>query len=208
MKQAVIFDPPHGMDTPGKRSPDGEHRECLWGRERIVKVVNNIIAVKYLGFDPLYPFLYTENEPGLTTRVKKYNEISKDYDNTFVLSIHNDAFGNDWSNPTGISVWTSKGETSSDKYATSLFNHLESKYPNEKMRPANWLSEKEKNIDPDWEANFTILAGNSKIKPNYDSVLLEFLFQTNKEDVKKLQNPIHNEYFEDMITEWIFKTFR
>lgn len=205
MSQALILDPAHGKNTAGKRSPDGEHREYLWSRERIANIVNNILSVKELNFDLYYPFLYNENEPGLTNRVLKYNDIAKDYDKTFMLSLHNDAYkdGSTWEDPNGISVWTSKGDDDSDSYATSLFNYLKSKFPNDRFRSANWLSEKEKTKDPDWEANFTVLAGNRAIKPNYDAVLLEWRFQTNIEDVKKLMNKVHNEHLEDMLTEWI-----
>lgn len=207
MKQAVILDPAHGKDTPGKRSPNWEHREYLWSRERIAGIVNKVLQ-KELNFDLHYPFLYEKNEPGLTNRVLKYNEIASGYDKTFMLSIHNDAFGNDWSKPHGISVWTSKGETKSDTYATSLFNHLTHCYIGEKFRAANWVTEYEDKSDPDWEANFTVLAGNSKVKPNYDGVLLEYLFQTNIKDVEKLMDRQKNKIFEINITNWLLNEFK
>lgn len=209
MRRALILDPAHGKDTAGKRSPDGLHREYLWSRSRIATIVNELLKINNLNFDLYYPFLYNENEVGLTNRVLKYNEISKAYDNTFMLSIHNDAFGKGatWETPHGVSVWTSKGEDNSDPYATSLFNFLKVRYPNQKFRSAYWRNEHEKIKDPDWEANFTVLAGNRKVKPTYDAVLLEWLFQTNKEDVKSLMNKKHNEYFEDMMVLWITNTF-
>lgn len=209
MRQSIILDPAHGKDTPGKRSPDGKHREYLWSRERIIGIVKNILVVENLGFDLYYPFLYSDNEPGLTNRVKKYNDIAKDYDKTFVLSLHNDAenpktcneYG--WGKANGAAVWTSKGQDNSDILATDWFNFKNTKYPNQHFRKALW-----EGGDPDYEQDFTILAGNKKVKPNYDSFLIEWLFQTNKEDVKKLINPIHNEYFEDVLTDWIKQTFR
>lgn len=206
--RTIILDVAHGIDAPGKRSPDGKHLEYVWSRNRVAKIYDNIHKSKNkITFDIFTPFLNEINEAGLINRVKKYNDIAKNYDATFVLSLHNDAFGDNWSKPHGVSVWTSKGETMSDKYATSLYNYLINVYPNEKFRSTNWLNEHEINKDPDWEANFTILAGNKYIKPLYDAVLLEWLFQTNKEDVKKLMNPIHNEYFEDMMTNWLINTF-
>lgn len=208
MKKAIILDPAHGEDTPGKRSPDGFHREYIWSRERISKIALNILSIENLGFELFYPFLNYENEPGLSNRVKHYNEIAKDYDSTFMLSIHNDAYGDGWGKPRGISVWTSKGDDESDPIATDLFQFLKMHYPNDKFRSANWLSEDEKTKDPDWEANFTVLAGNKNIKPNYDAVLLEWRFQTNKQDVELLKNAVHNTYFEDMVTEWIVNYFK
>lgn len=209
MSKAIILDPAHGKDTLGKRSPDGIHREYLWSRERIINIVNNLLSIKNLGFDLFYPFLYNENEPGLTNRVIKYNEISKDYDNTLVIPIHNDAENpktcafDGWGKANGVAVWTSKGQNNSDIIAADWFNFMKGKYPNQYFRKAMWEGN-----DPDYEADFTILAGNSKIKPNYDAFLIEWLFQTNREDVKKLINPIHNKYFEDMIFDWILKTFK
>jgi N-acetylmuramoyl-L-alanine amidase len=201
MKQALILDPAHGKDTPGKRSPDGKHREYLWSRERLINIINNILPIQSLGFDLYYPFLYHENEPGLTTRGGvKYNSISKDYDNTLVISLHNDAFGDgsEWTKPFGNSVWTSKGQDESDKYATDWYNYFKSKYPND-----NWRGSYYSDDDPDKEEDFTILAGNKRFKPLYKSFLIEWGFQTNKDDVSKLLNPKHNEYFEDMMSEYL-----
>jgi len=206
MKIAVVLDPAHGKDTAGKRSPDGLHREYLWSRERIANIVDNVLK-EDIKFNLYYPLLYEENEIGLTNRVKKYNDIAKDYDFTFGLSIHNDAYGKGWSSPNGTSVWTSRGDTKADNYATSLFNHLQNVYPNDKFRSAWWMSKGELTRDPDWEADFTILAGNNYVKPLYHMILLERLFQTNKEDVKKLSSKVHNEYFEDMISNWLVTTF-
>lgn len=209
MKQALILAAPHDKFTPGKRSPDGKHREYLWGREIIIGIINDILPIKNLGFDLYYSFLYDEHEPSHTNRVLKYNDIAKNYDNTLVIPIHNDAENpktcdpDGWGKANGAAVWTSKGQDNSDILATDWFTFMQGKYPNQHFRKAMW-----EGGDPDYEANFTVLAGNSKVTPDYDSFLIEWLFQTNKEDVKKLQNPIHNEYFKDMMVGWILKTFR
>jgi N-acetylmuramoyl-L-alanine amidase len=208
MNRALIWDPAHRRDTAGKRSPDGKHREYLWSRERIGKITDNINKVKHLKFDQYYPFLLDFYAPERTERVKKYNDIAKDYDQTLVISIHNDAenpktCGSDgWGKANGAAVWTSRGQDNSDILATNWFNFMKSRYPNQKFRRAMW-----EGGDPDYEANFTILAGNKYIKPLYDAFLIEWLFQTNREDVEKLMNPKHNLYFEDMNTEWVLNTF-
>ncbi len=60
-KQAIIFDPPHGKETPGKRSPDNSHIEYLWGRSRIIGVINRILLLEKqkgrFNFDMYYPLL-------------------------------------------------------------------------------------------------------------------------------------------------------
>ena len=203
MKQAIILDPAHGKDTPGKRSPDGIHKEYFWSRERIANIVNNVLKSS-CNCNLFYPFLYHMNEPGLINRVKKYNYIAKDFDETLVISLHNDAENpkncdkDGWGKANGAAVWTSKGQDKSDIYATDWYNFMTSRYPNQHFRKQTW-----QDGDADYEADFTILAGNKNVKPNYNAILIEWLFQTNKEDVSKLMNPIHNEYFEDMMTEWI-----
>jgi len=212
MKKVIILDAAHGKNTPGKRSPDGRHQEWIWSRERCFNIRKNLI-IKNPNFDIFSPFCQYSNEPGLSLRVQRYNEIVKDYDFSFVLSLHNDAERiencdtDGWGKARGSSVWTSRGEDESDPIATSLFNYFKVMYPNDKFRAAYWLSEKEKIKDPDWEANFTILAGNDKVKPNYLANLLEWKFQTNRDDVEALLNPKQNEYFEDKITEWLIGQF-
>lgn len=200
MSNALILDPAHGKNTAGKRSPDGLHREYLWSRTRIINFVNVLLKARGLDYELFYPFLYSENEPGLTTRGLKYNSISKDYDNTLVISLHNDAFGDGskWTKPYGNSIWTSKGQDASDKYATDWYNYFKSKYPND-----NWRGSYYHDDDPDKEEDFTILAGNSKFTPTYKAFLIEWGFQTNIGDVEKLINPIHNEYFEDMMVNYL-----
>lgn len=200
MKQALILDPAHGKNTLGKRSPDGLHREYLWSRARIINWVNYLLKIERLNFELFYPFLYSENEPGLTTRGLKYNSIAKDYDNTLVISLHNDAFGDgsEWTKPYGNSVWTSKGQDESDKYATDWYNYFKLKYPND-----NWRGSYYNDDDPDKEEDFTILAGNKNFTPIYKSFLIEWGFQTNKNDVEKLMNPKHNEYFDDMMENYL-----
>ena len=46
MKKAVILDPAHGKNSPGKRSPDQRHKEYFWSRGRIAEIVNEILKVK------------------------------------------------------------------------------------------------------------------------------------------------------------------
>jgi len=87
----LILDVAHGKNVSGKRSPDGEHREYLWSRNQIKKLMHRFISISNLPFYFHAPFLDYENEPGLIKRVIEYNRITKAYDKTFMLSLHNDA---------------------------------------------------------------------------------------------------------------------
>lgn len=186
----LIFDPAHGKDVKGKRSPDGRHEEWLWSRNCIRSVMYDVLETNDLTFNVHAPYLSYTNEPGLTTRVRKYNELTED--NTLMLSIHNDASPlyicdkDGWGEPNGIAFWTSKGETKADKWVDFMIERFEVMMPNEHFRKAFWLGEGEKVKDADYEANFTVLAGNSVVKPKYEGILMEVLFQNNRKDVEKL----------------------
>ena len=120
-ENVLIFDPAHGKDTAGKRSPDGLHREYLWSRERLLCIISNILE-KGISWEVYYPFVYHEDEPGLINRVIKYNDIAKDYKESLVISLHNDAWGEGWTKPNGASIWTNKGQDKSDVYAQDWFD--------------------------------------------------------------------------------------
>jgi N-acetylmuramoyl-L-alanine amidase len=82
-------------------------------------------------------------------------------------------------NARGWSVYTTKGLTNSDKYATIFFDEANRLLPSygQKLR-ADWSDG-----DPDWEENFTIL-----YKARCPAILTENLFYDNKEDLKFLQS--------------------
>ena len=186
----LIFDPAHGKDVKGKRSPDGLHEEWKWSRSCIRSVMYDILETPELTFNVHSPYLSYTNEPGLTTRVRKYNELTED--KTIMLSLHNDASPpylcdkDGWAEPNGIAFWTSKGDTLADRCVNFMFERFKVMMPNQQFRTAYWLGEKEKVKDPDYEADFYVLAGSEKLRPKYEGILMEVLFQNNREDVKKL----------------------
>jgi N-acetylmuramoyl-L-alanine amidase len=210
----LILDPAHGKNVKGKCSPNGEHKEYLWSRYQIRDLMRNSIYDKNCPYIPDIPFLDYENEPGLTDRVKMYNSRCKQYDNCLVLSLHNDAnpksicdnegFGQGH----GIAFWTSKGETKADRYAEFMYTEFKKLMPKEHFRTAYWLSEKEIIKDVDYEADFTILAGNNHIEPRYEAILIEVLFQNNREDLKKLLNSDWNNMFNNALRMVLYKLFK
>jgi N-acetylmuramoyl-L-alanine amidase len=171
----IILDPAHGKDTPGKGSPCGTHKEWSWSRALIARLTP---LLRQAGFDVILSNTQ-EVEIGLNNRVKEMNRHS----DAFVLSLHNNAagMGNEWKNARGFSVWTTKGKTKSDNFATIIYNKIRKAMPDLPFRTDF------SDGDPDWEANFTVLTSR------HPSVMLEWMFQDNKEDLKIIQDPEMNE---------------
>lgn len=189
-KPIILLDPAHGEETPGKRSPDGNHREYLWSRQRCKSLYEKLTDLGYIVFitNP------TVNEIGINKRKEIANKIVEKVDSDVLLiSLHNDAFGEEWTDITGYSVYTSKGATKSDLFADILMKEFMLDFPELKARPE--LSDK----DLDREENFTVLMGN------YSAVLVEWLFQNNKKDVKVINDPESIIKFENCIIKAILK---
>ncbi|MPM07433.1 hypothetical protein SDC9_53739 [bioreactor metagenome] len=167
----IILDDAHGNNVPGKCSPDLSHREWQWSQFYMMKLQEHLQSI---GYTVIYN-APEETEPGLLVRVRRMNQVSSP---AFVLSLHNNAAGmGDWMNAQGYSVWTTKGITRSDSCATILFNNLRLFIPDLKFRRD--LTDG----DPDYESNFTVLMSK------HPSVLLEFMFQDNIEDLQLIENP-------------------
>ena len=199
----IILDPAHGKDTPGKRSPDGRLEEWKWSRDRIAAIFLKLDQ-EAKGFDVAIPLMGFSNEPGLHYRVDSYNQYRLQYKTVIVLSLHVDAFGTGkiWMDPNGFTIFTSRGETDADDYATIIGQALKRQLPEERWRFDFGLSRNEMVRDLDREANFTILAGYKRPdgtwqNPKYHGILIENNFMTNRHDVKKLLDPEWNEKLEE-----------
>lgn len=191
---AVILGTAHLGTTPGKRSPDGQFRECMYSRE-IVKLIKEELEkegiVTYIDYLDLEPNSYMksssykqEQSKELQWRVNYVNNIcnSKDPSNFIYVSVHVNAAGADgqWKNARGWCVYTSPGKTKSDTLATCLFNRAKSILPNDNK---NYVRSDFSDGDPDYESNFYVLT-----KTKCPAVLTENLFQDNKQDVQYLQS--------------------
>lgn len=195
----LILDPAHGKDVPGKESPDGTHQEWKWSRQRIHSIFYDLEnAAK--GFDVAVPYLRFDNEPGLRQRVDYYNYLADQYKISIMISLHNDAFGNTWTTPRGFTIFTSRGDTDADLYATAIGTELKRMLPDERWRFDYGLSRDEVKRDLDREANFTVLAGyreGQEWRPTrYDGILIENLFMTNRDDLKNLKDDKWNQDLE------------
>ncbi|CAK0762989.1 N-acetylmuramoyl-L-alanine amidase [Gammaproteobacteria bacterium] len=189
-KLTVILDPAHGEDVAGKRSPDGLHREYKWSRD----LINKFLAPKLVanGFYVVCTNT-TQNEIGLMKRVHNADAIPGN--NKILLSLHNNAagMGDKWYTARGVCIYTSKGTTKSDDYATKIYYQLKKDFPELSFRSDV------QDGDPDYEENFTILYTKCP------AMLLEFLFQDNKDDVKLLQDEIITKRLSDSLVTILIK---
>ena len=171
----VLIDAGHGIDTLGKRSPDGAFREYLWNRE-VSELLYGLLEEN--GYD--VDMVVTEtNDIPLKTRVRRVNEVCSllGAKNVLLLSIHSNACGNgeSWMNARGWSAYTTKGVTESDKVASCLYDAFEEEFTDRKIRKD--LSDG----DADWEEDFYIIK-----KASCPAVLLENFFYDNKEECQWL----------------------
>ena len=115
----ILIDNGHGVETPGKRSPDGRFREYAYTRLIASGVVQHLI---YRGFDAerLVPEI---TDVPLKERVRRVNQWCRELgqENVCLVSVHVNAAGNSgWHNAIGWSCYTSKGQTAGDRLADSL----------------------------------------------------------------------------------------
>ena len=166
----VVLDPAHGEETPGKRSPDGRFREYLWSRMIIEKLSEKLDDAGFC----VRETNTSKKEIGLSNRAGVCNMING---KKILISIHSNAAGNgvEWKTATGFSVYTTKGKTKSDKVAEVLMNGFIKDFPELKARID--MSDGDK----DTEENFTVIQ-----KANCPAVLIEWMFQDNKDDVEIL----------------------
>ena len=167
----ILIDPGHGIDTPGKRSPDGLFREYLWNRQVADLILEGLVSA---GVDASLVVTET-NDVSLRNRVNRVNTICNRVgaSNVLLVSIHANAAGNGsaWMNAKGWSCYTSKGKTKSDQVAECLYDAFEEEFQDRKIRKD--MSDG----DRDWEENFYVLE-----KSKCPAVLLENFFYDNREE--------------------------
>lgn len=173
----ILIDNGHSRQTPGKRSPlfdDGVTRFYEWEYNRkIARELHKRLCAEGICNVLLVP--EDDYDVPLTERANRANKYGKD---SLFISIHINAFGdgNEWNSARGWSVYTSKGNTRSDKIATVFWNEARKALP---MQVS--LRQDTSDGDPDIESNFTVLT-----KTTMPAILTENLFMTNRDDVKVL----------------------
>lgn len=188
-----LIDAGHGIDTPGKRSPDGSFLEYLWNRQVADLVHTKLYA---MGFESDLVVTETNDIP-LRTRAMRVNKICDQIGakNVILVSIHSNAagMGKTWMNAKGWSCYTSPGKTRSDDLAESMYDSFSKAFPDKKMRRD--LSDG----DSDQEANFYIIT-----KTKCPAVLLENFFYDNQEECAWLLQDQTKEKIADAIVVGLF----
>ena len=173
----ILIDNGQGHDTPGKRSPDGKFREYAYNREIAKHIVADLID---RGHDAEL-IVPEDNDISLEERVRRVNKIclASDPSCVILVSVHVNAAGDGskWTNATGWSAYTCKGQTASDKLAECLYEAATKNFPDRRIRTDY------SDTDPDWEENFYIL--RHSLCP---AVLTENFFMDNKSDLEYLQS--------------------
>ena len=174
----ILIDNGHGIQTKGKRSPDGKFLEYAYTREIARQVVTEL---KNKGYDAelLVP---EEDDIPLSERVRRTNAHCQAFGktNVILISIHVNAAGDGtkWMNATGWSCYTCKGQTESDRLADCLYKAAVQILKNQVIR-----TDYARDGDADWEENFYIL--RHSLCP---AVLTENFFMDNRDDLEYIQS--------------------
>jgi len=178
-----LFDNGHGgiidgvYQTAGKRSPVWDDGTVLYEGEFNRAIVNRLMDLcDKAGIDCIN-LVDTQEDVSLSKRTEKANDIfrqqrDKDGKSCIYVSVHANGFSQESAH--GWGVYTSEGETKSDKIATILFNKAQNEFPDEKMRKDT------KDGDVDKEANFWVLR-----KTVMSAILSENFFMTNYSNCHK-----------------------
>lgn len=168
----VILDNGHGVNTPGKCSPDKSLLEYKWAREIVDRLMTEFakLGIKSVKLVP-------ENiDIPLKERVRRANQIYRENGKQAILiSIHCNAAGADgkWHTANGWSVFVAQNASSNSKrLAKGLYEQAE-----KKGLKGNRSVPKEKY----WVQSLAMCRDT-----NCPTVLTENMFQDNKEDVALL----------------------
>ena len=173
----ILIDNGHGIQTKGKRGPDGKFIEATYTREIARRVVADL---KDRGYNAELLVPKTQDIP-LSERVRRINAHCQALGkhNVILISIHVNAAGNgsQWLNASGWSVFTCSGQTESDKLAECLCESAIKNFHGRRIRTD--ISDG----DMDWEEGFYILR-----KSWCPAVLTENFFMDNHSDLEYLQS--------------------
>ena len=173
----ILIDNGHGIQTKGKRSPDGQLLEYAYARDLATQIVK-ILKSRGYNSELLVP---EDDDIPLSERVRRTNAHCQvlGKTNVILISIHVNAAGDgsQWMNATGWSCYTCKGQTQSDTLANCLYEAAIKNFPGKRIRTDY------SDNDPDWEENFYLLRKTLCV-----AVLSENFFIDNHSDLEYIQS--------------------
>jgi len=173
----VILDNGHGFNTAGKCSPVWADQSQLFEWEFNRDVVRRIYNKLEAAGISCTILVREARDISLKTRIERANAIYKAYPRSFLVSIHGNAGGG-----SGWEVYTSPGETESDKIATHIYQLAKIYLPDYRLR------HDDSDGDPDKENDFAILT-----KTLCPAVLTENLFYDNEKECRFMMSDFGRE---------------
>ena len=202
----IVLGTPHRLREPGKTSPDGRLRECVYGREIVTRVARSLRVKGYnvaIDYEPLdlpenmwSENCRTERARELAMRVATVNGLcsQKGAGNVMYVSIHVNASGNDgqWHQPHGWQVLVgTKASARSKMLAGCLLDAA---------RESGLATRLPKPGQKYWPQDIMVL--NKTACP---AVLTENLFQDNEDDVSFLLSDEGKSVITELHVEGIIK---
>jgi N-acetylmuramoyl-L-alanine amidase len=160
-KLSVVLDPGHGVETPGKRSPDNSLMEYAFNRDMAQKIRFHLErhGVEVLITTP------DDTDTSLADRCKFANESDGD----IFVSIHANAFGHGWTATNGWEIYVYRKGSYSEQLAKAIQNAT---------IPASGL------VDRGLKSERFYVIRNT----NMPAVLIEHGFYSNKTEVELLKS--------------------
>lgn len=175
MSKLIILDSGHNEYVNGKEAPDKSMREWEFNNDMQYRIKKHL---EQLGFEVYLtnPNPAKKNEIGLTTRANKSNEYwkSKGKPDAMFISLHANAYGA-WTSANGCETYHAKNASIKSKNFAKIVN--DEIHATLKSLKGNSVNRGVKS------ENFTVI-----YNVNMPSVLIEYAFYTNKEDLKILKN--------------------
>ncbi len=182
-KFTYIIDPGHGgmvnrqYVTTGKRSPKFDDGSQLFEGVNNRDIAKRLVTAMEQEGIKCIDIVASEQDVALVTRVERANNLSRTKPCVYI-SIHSDAAGDgsNWHQASGMSVYTSVGQTKSDEFAQLVIDELQDNFKD----TVKWRTDSS-DKDEDKEENFYVLKNT-----NCPAILCELGFHTNKEEATKM----------------------
>ena len=158
----IVLDAGHGPNTAGKRSPDGVLREFMFNSV-VATLTDRILSQQ--GYTVSMTHDLNRDVP-LYERVQKTSKEKA----TIFVSIHANAFGNDWNEVAGIETYIFPTASKETLRLATLIQHTLISITNQKNRGIK-------------KADFYVLRATPM-----PAVLIECGFMTNRKDMALLEN--------------------